>query len=178
MHDTRVYPRAWPALPVLREREAPHAAPVRPVLGSSYRARCPDSGLVAGTDGRADRRLLLATEGAYQRISESRGAPAVPHHLGRVGSQRTGCSNSHRFSSPAIPRFGCSLPMAPPVCLVSLLTRKPIKCLAPHSFSEIWLFAPPVSRFTVNKKAMTPCVSRFTVNPSVCLVSLLTRKPS
>ena len=25
-----------------------------------------------------------------------------------VGSRSTGCSNSHRFSSPAIPRFGCS----------------------------------------------------------------------
>ena len=57
---------------------------------------------------------------------------------------------------------------------------------------------PCVSRFTVNKKAQTFCVSRFTVNkkaqsftvnkkahyseiwlfaPSVCLVSLLTRKP-
>ena len=28
-------------------------------------------------------------------------------------------SNSHRFSSPAFPRLGCSLPL----CLVSLLTR-------------------------------------------------------
>ncbi len=54
-------------------------------------------------------KFLLATEGAYQRITESRGAPAVPHHFGRVGSRRTGCSNSHRFSSPAFPRFGCSL---------------------------------------------------------------------
>ena len=32
-----------------------------------------------------------------------------PHHFGRVGSRRTGCSNSHRFSSPAFPKFGCSL---------------------------------------------------------------------
>ena len=45
----------------------------------------------------------------------------MPHHFERVGSRRTGCSNSHRFSSPAIPRLGCSLPL----CLVSLLTRKP-----------------------------------------------------
>ena len=52
------------------------------------------------------------------------GAPAVPHHyFGRVGLGRTGCSNSHRFSSPAILRFGCSLLLG--VCLVSLLTRKP-----------------------------------------------------
>ena len=36
--------------------------------------------------------FVLATEGAYQRISGSRGAPAVPHHVERVGSQRTGCS--------------------------------------------------------------------------------------
>ena len=48
-------------------------------------------------------------------------------------------------------------------------------------YSIVYLFAPPVSRFTVNMKAQ--CVSRFTVNkkaqyPSVCLVSLLTRKPS
>ena len=41
----------------------------------------------------------------------TRGAPAVPHHFERVGSRRTGCSNSHRFSSPAIPRLGCSLPL-------------------------------------------------------------------
>ena len=40
-----------------------------------------------------------------------------------VGSQRTGCSNSHRFSS--------------------------------LSYSEIRLLAPPVSRFTVNKKVLT-----------------------
>ena len=37
------------------------------------------------------------------------GAPAVPHCEITVGSRRTGCSNSHRFSSPAVPRFGCSL---------------------------------------------------------------------
>ena len=54
------------------------------------------------------------------------GAPAVPHCEITVGSRRTGCSNSHRFSSPAIPRFGCSLLLSS-VCLVSLLTRKPIK---------------------------------------------------
>ena len=89
----------------------------------------------------------------------------MPNHLGRVGSQRTGCSNSHRFSSPAIPRFGCSLPCVSRFT-VNNITRQPIKCLAPHSFSEIWLFAPPVSRFTVNKKAMTP----------VCLVSQLINK--
>ena len=61
------------------------------------------------TDCRTLDDVLRATEGAYQRITESRGAPAVPHHFGRVGSRRTGCSNSHRFSSPAIPRLGCSL---------------------------------------------------------------------
>ena len=61
------------------------------------------------TDCRTLDDVLRATEGAYQRITESRGAPAVPHHFERVGSRRTGCSNSHRFSSPAFPRFGCSL---------------------------------------------------------------------
>ena len=50
-------------------------------------------------------------------------APAVPNHEIMVGSQRTGCSNSHRFSS--------------------------------LSYSEIRLLAPPVSRFTVNKKVLT-----------------------
>ena len=50
----------------------------------------------------------------------------MPHHFERVGSQRTGCSNSHRFSSPAIPIFGW--------------------CSAARSF---W----GVSRFTVNSKA-------------------------
>ena len=49
--------------------------------------------------------MLLATEGAYQRISGSRGAPAVPHCAITVGSQRTGCSISHRFSSPAFPEI-------------------------------------------------------------------------
>jgi hypothetical protein len=49
------------------------------------------------------------------------GAPAVPHHFVRVGSRSTGCSNSHRFSSRVSKRFGCSSPL----CLVSLLTRKP-----------------------------------------------------
>ena len=64
--------------------------------------------------------VRITDTGACQRVSESRGAPAVPHHFGRVGSRRTGCSNSHRFSSPAFPRLGCSLPQ----CHVSLLTRK------------------------------------------------------
>ena len=70
----------------------------------------------ATCDCRPADNMLLATLGARQRVSESRGAPAVPHHFERVGSRRTGCSNSHRFSSPALPRLGCSLPL----CLVSL----------------------------------------------------------
>ena len=81
----------------------------------------PALSLPATCDCRPADNLLLATLGARQRVSESRGAPAVPHHFERVGSRRTGCSNSHRFSSPAFPRLGCSLPL----CLVSLLTRKP-----------------------------------------------------
>ena len=76
--------------------------------------------------------------GARQRVSESRGAPAVPHHFERVGSRRTGCSNSHRYSSPAFPRLGCSLPL----CLVSLLTRKPSNAV--NKKAQIWLFAPSV----------------------------------
>ena len=102
----------------------------------------------ATCDCRPADNMLLATLGARQRVSESRGAPAVPHHFERVGSRRTGCSNSHRFSSPALPRLGCSLPL----CLVSLLTRKPSNAV--NKKAQIWLFA-----------------------PSVCLVSLLTRKP-
>ena len=47
----------------------------------------------------------------------------MPNHEIMVGSQRTGCSNSHRFSS--------------------------------LSYSEIRSLAPPVSRFTVNKKVLT-----------------------
>ena len=48
--------------------------------------------LPATCDCRPADDMLLATEGAYQQILGSRGAPAVPHHFVRVGSQRTGCS--------------------------------------------------------------------------------------
>ena len=47
--------------------------------------------------------------------SSSSGLPVPGIQLSRsagrapLGSRRTGCSNSHRFSSPAIPIFGCSL---------------------------------------------------------------------
>ena len=70
------------------------------------------------------------------------GAPAVPHCEITVGSRRTGCSNSHRFySSPAVPRFGCSL-------LLSFC----------------------VSRFTVNKKAQSPA-KRYSIRVRFARVS-------
>ena len=57
------------------------------------------------------------------------GHSQITLHFGsaRGEPRRTGCSNSHRFSSPAVPRFGCSIGLlAPSVCLVSMLIRKPI----------------------------------------------------
>ena len=65
------------------------------------------------------------------------------------------------------------------VCLVSLLTRKPKKvlvtltALAPQLFRDLVVRSFCVSRFKVNKKAQ----DSFWFAPSVCLVSLLTRKP-
>ena len=38
-----------------------------------------------------------------------RGSTGVFTHVDTVGSRRIGCSNSHRFSSPEFPIFGCSL---------------------------------------------------------------------
>ena len=71
-------------------------------LRALLRARAPVSP-PATCDCRPADNMLLATMSARQRISESRGAPAVPNHFGRVGSRRT---NSHRFSSPAFPLYG------------------------------------------------------------------------
>ena len=41
----------------------------------------------ATCDCRPADNMLLATMSARQRVSESRGAPAVPYHFGRVGSR-------------------------------------------------------------------------------------------
>ena len=76
--------------------------PLEPARDPWHTARL---SLPAAYDCRPADDMLLATEGAYQRISGTRGAPAVPHCEITVGSQRTGCSTSHRFSSPAIPEI-------------------------------------------------------------------------
>ena len=80
--------------------------------------------LPAACDCRPADDMLLATEGAYQRISGTRGAPAVPHCEITVGSQRTGCSKPLTLTALApqlSQRIGCSCPL----CLGSLLTKKP-----------------------------------------------------
>ena len=132
-------------------REGPHTRActrrrLRPTQGGQRPRACSeqtqrikahaDDVLLANLPRRAP---IIAINGLRNRIA---GAPAVPHCEITVGSRRTGCSNSHRFySSPAVPRFGCSL-------LLSFC----------------------VSRFTVNKKAQSPA-KRYSIRVRFARVS-------
>ena len=96
-------------------------SPLEPARDPWHTARL---NLPAACDCRPADDMLLATEGAYQRISGTRGAPAVPHCEITVGSQRTGIPVALTLTALApqlSQRFGCSCPL----CLGSLLTKKP-----------------------------------------------------